>query len=366
MPGLTLSQVSKTYHDVTAVANFDLRIADGELVTLLGPSGCGKSTTLRMVAGFDAPTSGEIHIGDTLVSSGDRGISLPANKRDIGLVFQSYALWPHMTIGANVGYGLRARKVGKDRVAQRVREALSLVQMATFIDRYPAELSGGQQQRVALARAIAYDPTLLLLDEPLSNLDAKLRERMRVDIRALQRRLGVTALYVTHDQAEAMSMSDRIALMSDGVLHQVGPPEEVYANPCTPFVARFIGTSNLVDCTALDAAAEGGRPHVKMPDGTSLLGRATTAVAPGDDVVACLRAEKVRVRPDKPAAGSGSPPWHVGTVTNAAFYGDSREYLIDALGTTLQVRTSLQERFAQGTDVWLGFDPDDLVVIGDN
>jgi iron(III) transport system ATP-binding protein len=361
MPGLTLSHVSKTYSGVTAVADVDLDVADGEFVTLLGPSGCGKSTTLRMVAGFDAPTSGSIRIGDRLVSSGDDGISVPPNNRDIGLVFQSYALWPHMTVGGNVGYGLRTRKVGKDRLVARVREALDLVDMADYIDRYPSELSGGQQQRVALARAVAYDPTLLLLDEPLSNLDAKLRERMRLDICELQQRLGLTALYVTHDQSEAMSMSDRIALMCDGVLHQVGAPEDVYANPRTPFVARFIGTSNLVDCRAMDGVPEGGRPHVKMPDGATLVGRATTAIEPNEDVVACLRAECIRLSTEEPA---GDGQWHRGTVTKAGFFGDTREYLVEAFGSTLQVRTSVGQALQRGAKAWLGVEPDDLIVIG--
>jgi iron(III) transport system ATP-binding protein len=361
MPGLTLSHVSKTYGGVTAVADVDLDVADGEFVTLLGPSGCGKSTTLRMVAGFDAPTAGSIRIGDRLVSSGDDGISVPPNNRDIGLVFQSYALWPHMTVGGNVGYGLRTRKVGKDRLVARVREALDLVDMADYIDRYPSELSGGQQQRVALARAVAYDPTLLLLDEPLSNLDAKLRERMRLDICELQQRLGLTALYVTHDQAEAMSMSDRIALMCDGVLHQVGAPEDVYANPRTPFVARFIGTSNLVDCRAMDGVPEGGRPHIKMPDGATLVGRATTTIEPNEDVVACLRAECIRLSTEEPA---GDAQWHRGTVTKAAFFGDTREYLVEAFGSTLQVRTSVGQALQRGAKAWLGVEPDDLIVMG--
>jgi iron(III) transport system ATP-binding protein len=363
MPGLTLSHVSKTYGDVTAVADVDLDVADGEFVALLGPSGCGKSTTLRMVAGFDAPTTGSIRIGDRLVSSGDDGISVASNHRDIGLVFQSYALWPHMTVGRNVGYGLRTRKVGKDRLTARVREALDLVDMADYIDRYPAELSGGQQQRVALARAVAYNPSLLLLDEPLSNLDAKLRERMRLDIVELQQQLGLTALYVTHDQAEAMSMSDRIALMCDGVLHQVGAPEDVYANPRTPFVARFIGTSNLMDCRAMDAVPEGGRPHIKMPDGTILVGRATTAIELNEGVVACLRAECIRLSADEPAADARTQ-WHRGTVTKTGFFGDTREYLVEAFGSTLQVRTSVSQALQRGAQAWLGIDPDDLIVIG--
>ncbi|GFG49323.1 polyamine ABC transporter ATP-binding protein [Mycolicibacterium agri] len=363
MPGLTLSHISKKYDDVTAVADVDLDVADGEFVALLGPSGCGKSTTLRMVAGFEAPTTGSVRIGDRLVSSGDDGISVPSNRRDIGLVFQSYALWPHMTVGKNVGYGLRTRKVSKDELASRVREALDLVHMADYIDRYPSELSGGQQQRVALARAVAYNPSLLLLDEPLSNLDAKLRERMRLDICELQQRLGLTALYVTHDQAEAMSMSDRIALMCDGVLHQVGAPEDVYANPRTPFVARFIGTSNLIDCRAQDEAAEGGRPHVKMPDGTVLIGRATTTIALNQAVVACVRAESIRVSTDEPTTQTETQ-WHRGTVSKSSFFGDTREYLVEVFGSTLQVRTSVGRALPPGAEAWLGIDPDDLIVIG--
>ena len=267
MPGLTLSHISKKYDDVTAVADVDLDVADGEFVALLGPSGCGKSTTLRMVAGFEAPTTGSIRIGDRLVSSGDEGIGVPSNRRDIGLVFQSYALWPHMTVGKNVGYGLRTRKVSKDELASRVREALDLVHMGDYIDRYPSELSGGQQQRVALARAVAYNPSLLLLDEPLSNLDARLRVQMRAEIRRIQAETGLTVVLVTHDQDEALEMSDEMILMRAGKIMQQGAPADVFGSPKNRFVADFLGYENFVQTVSGLVTV---RPeHVEIVPGTT-------------------------------------------------------------------------------------------------
>ena len=233
----------KKYGDFTAVNGISLNIEQGEFFTLLGPSGCGKTTLLRMIAGFNTVDGGEICFDEQVINN------LPAHKRDIGMVFQNYAIFPHLNVADNVAYGLKARKVPKAEIIPRVEEALKMVQIDQLKTRQPNELSGGQQQRVALARAFVIEPGVLLMDEPLSNLDAKLRVQMRTTIKKLQRRLGITTVYVTHDQEEALAISDRIAVMNQGNIMQIGKPEEIYRKPANPFVANFIGVSNFIDCT---------------------------------------------------------------------------------------------------------------------
>ncbi len=239
----------KKYGDFVALKGISLDIKEGEFFTLLGPSGCGKTTLLRMIAGFNSIEGGEFYFGDKLINT------VPAHKRDIGMVFQNYAIFPHLTVEENVAYGLKARHVPSAQIAPRVQEALELVQIAHLAKRKPSELSGGQQQRVALARAFVIEPSVLLMDEPLSNLDAKLRVQMRSVIKKLQRKLGITTIYVTHDQEEALAISDRIAVMRDGVIMQCGTPREIYAKPQNPFVAGFIGVSNFLDCTVASGGA---------------------------------------------------------------------------------------------------------------
>ena len=251
----------KKYGDFTAVNGISLNIEQGEFFTLLGPSGCGKTTLLRMIAGFNTVDGGEICFDEQVINN------LPAHKRDIGMVFQNYAIFPHLNVADNVAYGLKARKVPKEQITPRVDEALRMVQIDQLKARQPNELSGGQQQRVALARAFVIEPGVLLMDEPLSNLDAKLRVQMRTTIKKLQRRLGITTIYVTHDQEEALAISDRIAVMKEGNIMQIGRPEEIYRKPANPFVANFIGVSNFVDCTV-----DGQDPKaasVKLHDGYS-------------------------------------------------------------------------------------------------
>jgi spermidine/putrescine ABC transporter ATP-binding subunit len=238
---VVLKQVTKRYGDTFAVRGLDVDIREGEFLTLLGPSGCGKTTTLRMIAGFVLPSSGTVHLGDEDVTR------VPPNKRGIGMVFQDYALFPHMTIGENIAFGLTERRIDKAAINRRVKELLNLVQLADVESRYPPELSGGQQQRIAVARAVAYSPRVLLMDEPLGALDLKLREAMQTEIRQIQQRLGTTTVYVTHDQTEAMHMSDRIVVMKDGMIEQMGTAEEIYDRPRTRFVADFIGQINLLD-----------------------------------------------------------------------------------------------------------------------
>ena len=266
----------KKYGDFVALKGVSLDIREGEFFTLLGPSGCGKTTLLRMIAGFNSIEGGEFYFGDKLINT------VPAHKRDIGMVFQNYAIFPHLTVEENVAYGLKARKVPKAEIAPRVEEALELVQIAHLSKRKPSELSGGQQQRVALARAFVIEPSVLLMDEPLSNLDAKLRVQMRTVIKKLQRKLGITTIYVTHDQEEALAISDRIAVMKDGVIMQCATPSEIYAKPQNPFVAGFIGVSNFLDCEVSkdgDTVLNGGL-KIPVPLRRAYTGKAKLSARP--------------------------------------------------------------------------------------
>ena len=244
MANLTIKNVTKAFGENVVLKEFNQTIGDGEFITLLGPSGCGKTTMLRMIAGFEKPTTGEILIGDKVVSS-DK-VFVPPEKRDIGMVFQSYAVWPHMTVFDNVAYPLTIQKKKKDEIKQDVERVLEIVHLSQYRDRIPSQLSGGQQQRVALARALVAHPQLLLLDEPLSNLDAKLRETMRFEIKEIQEKLGITVVYVTHDQTEAMAMSDRIILINRGMIQQVASPAEIYNHPANQFVADFLGKVDFI------------------------------------------------------------------------------------------------------------------------
>ena len=297
MAGVSLSQVTKRFaRSGTVVVDISLDIADGEFFTILGPSGCGKTTTLRMIAGFEEPTEGRILFGEQDVTN------LAVNKRGVGIVFQNYALFPHMSVGKNVAFGLKARKVDKDEVARRVAEALEQVQLGGQEAARVDELSGGMQQRVALARAIVIRPEILLLDEPLSNLDAKLREETRSALRKLHQETGKTSIYVTHDQAEALAMSTRIAVMSKGTVHQVGTPDEVYTTPATRFVAGFLGTNNIVDGLITQVTAD-GRVEVALDAGHSVWARADNrtagvAVEVGAPVGLAVRSEDVRTAGD--------------------------------------------------------------------
>lgn len=246
MAFLEINNVSKNFGGTEAVSNFNLHVEKGELVSFLGPSGCGKTTTLRMVAGFETPSSGRI------VMNGEDITEMPPNQRDVGMVFQSYALFPNMTVADNIGFGLKVMKKTSDEIKQRVKEMLDLINMPEYAHRYPYQLSGGQQQRVALARALALRPDVLLLDEPLSALDAKIRVSLRAEIRSIQQKLGITAIYVTHDQEEALSLSDRVVVMNKGRMEQVGTPFEIYNFPTTTFVANFVGTLNTAEAEVLD------------------------------------------------------------------------------------------------------------------
>ena len=280
MSEVRIEHVFKRFGSVTAVNDFNLVVKDGEFVSILGPSGCGKTTTLRMIAGFERATEGEIYIGEQCVSSSIKGSFAPPEKRDIGMVFQSYAVWPHMTVAENVGYPLKIKKVDKAERERRVQEMLELVHLGEYGKRYPNQLSGGQQQRVALARALVAAPGLLLLDEPLSNLDAKLRESMRFEILEIQKKTGITVVYVTHDQGEAMAMSDRVVVMSMGVVQQIGAPHEIYTQPANKMVADFIGLVNFMEDEAKGDRVFLKGSKVSFPNTSKISGEATIAVRP--------------------------------------------------------------------------------------
>lgn len=278
---LKLSHIYKKFGKVVAVGDFNIDVADGEFISFLGPSGCGKTTTLRMIAGFDKPTEGIITIGDREVSNAEKGFFLAPEKRGIGMVFQSYAVWPHMNVVDNVGYSLKIQNVPKEERLKRVMNMLELVHLKEYAERFPNQLSGGQQQRVALARALVAQPGLLLLDEPLSNLDAKLRESMRFEISAIQKELGITVIYVTHDQSEAMTMSDRIVVMSMGKVQQIGKPYDIYTNPANQMVADFIGLVNFIPAIAKgDRIFMQGSENISFPNPKQIAGNAVLAVRP--------------------------------------------------------------------------------------
>ena len=331
----------KRYGDFTALNGVSLDIREGEFFTLLGPSGCGKTTLLRMIAGFNSIEGGDFYFGDKRIND------VPAHKRDIGMVFQNYAIFPHLTVRENVAYGLKARKVPAKDIAPRVNEALELVQISHLADRKPNELSGGQQQRVALARAFVIEPSVLLMDEPLSNLDAKLRVQMRSVIKKLQRRLGITTIYVTHDQEEALAISDRIAVMKDGHIMQIGTPNEIYAKPQNPFVAGFIGVSNFLGCEV--SAPAGGNAAVSIKNELNItvpVSRAYTGKG------------KISARPEQLFFSAEGMP---GTVLFSTFLGDFIEYEVELDdGQSLIVNEYTKDTSAvhsDGEKVHLSFDP---------
>ena len=325
--GVRVDGVSKRYvhrvkGEVYAARDVRLDVRPGEFLTMLGPSGCGKTTTLRMIAGFEKPDAGRIRF------DGQDVTDLPANQRNIGFVFQNYALFPHLSVFENVAYGLRVRGLGSDVIASSVARVLTLVGLSGYEQQFSGQLSGGEQQRVALARAIVIEPRVLLFDEPLSNLDAKLRVQMRQEIRALQRRLGITTIYVTHDQEEAMAVSDRIVVMDHGTVVQEGTAEDLYYRPATPFVAGFIGRVNLIAGTV--AAASDGRRGVAALGVVIPLPPVAGNVAPGDKVHLVLRPEAIAIAANGEAGSIG------GKVVSRTFLGEKIEYLLDVGGTTLQ------------------------------
>jgi iron(III) transport system ATP-binding protein len=363
---ITIENLRLRYGDVDAIKNMDLEIGDRESVVLLGRSGCGKTSTMRCIAGLEEPTAGRITIGDTVVFDAEAGINLPPNKRNVGMVFQSYAVWPHMTVFENVAYSLKLQKVARPEIRQRVAEALELVGLESFADRGASLLSGGQMQRVALARSLVMRPSVLLLDEPLSNLDARLRDRLRIELREIQLRLGLTTVYVTHDQLEAFALADRIALMQDGVIVQMDAPDAMYNAPASASIAHFLGVANVLD---VDASAEGGgtgagRTWTLAGSGLPIT---STAPSPGDGeggLKACVHGEDVRLHAERP----DGPNVYPATVLVAGFQGASTRYAVnveDGLELDVLVTGRGSTRFETGARVWVSVDPAAVQVLPD-
>ncbi len=358
MSKLVLKNVSRLFGEVPAVEDFSLSLHEGEFVSLLGPSGCGKTTTLRMIAGFMPPSSGTIELDGRVISS--PGSCLPPEQRQMSMIFQSYAIWPNMTVAENVGFGLKIRKLAPAEIRRRVDEILGVVQLGALRDRYPAELSGGQQQRVALARAIVVKPAVLLLDEPLSNLDANLREDMRFEIRRLHDAFRITTLYVTHDQAEAMVTSDRIVVMSKGRIEQVDAPVALYGRPRTRFVAGFIGRTNFVE-----GRVEGN--EVLFPGFSISKSSLNAHATPGERVLISIRPQSLHLTREARPDGNGRCSVQ-GRISLRAYLGEHWDYQVELNGESQRLRVTArpQEVFEVGEPVCVELELPQLVVIGND
>jgi iron(III) transport system ATP-binding protein len=361
MANVSLQGLTKKFTAAAAVDDLDLEIGDGEFVSLLGPSGCGKTTTLRLLAGFLQPDAGEIRVDGKVVSS--PALVVPPERRNMSMIFQSYAVWPHMTVAQNVAYGLKFKKIPKQDVAAKVTKLLDVVHLGELKDRYSAELSGGQQQRVALARALVVEPQILLMDEPLSNLDANLREEMRFEIRRLHEEFKITTVYVTHDQAEAMATSDRIAVLDRGRLVQVGRPAEIFDRPKTRFVAEFVGKANILT-GQLDGSGD-----LLLADRAKIRVNADGARVRSGEVSVCLRPHNILLVGDQSAArelaGRGYNLFP-GTIRRSIYFGDAVDYEIElASGASLRVIAPAAQRFEAGQSIYAAAHRDHCVIVRD-
>ena len=369
MAGLAVNGLNKVYRSAQGpsggVRDTSFVLEPGTFFTLLGPSGCGKTTTLRSIAGLETPDGGSIRLGEQVFFDAIRGINVPMDRRNIGMVFQSYAIWPHMTVFENVAFPLRVAKAERyDRAAikRKVGLALETVGLSSFGDRSATRLSGGQQQRVALARAIVRQPRLLLLDEPLSNLDAALREDMRVELKRLQQQIGVTTIYVTHDQAEALDMSDRIAVINGGRIVQMGAPRDIYFRPCNSFVAGFVGATNLLHGVVDGAAVAGGVAQVALPGGTILRCLFPQAAIPASRTAISVRPESLTLAPADTAAPEG---WNrmAGLVASAGFLGNMNRYGVRVGDAVMHANTGPETLFPVGAAVGLHFPTESAIAI---
>jgi ABC-type Fe3+/spermidine/putrescine transport system ATPase subunit len=357
MQSVTVRSLTKRYGETAAIDDVSFTVQEGTITTLLGPSGSGKTTTLRCVAGLEDHDGGEIYIGERLVSVGGRGTLVPPADRSTGMVFQSYAIWPHMTVAENVAFGLRVRRASRDAIDQKVRAALRLVQLEHRASDYPSQLSGGQQQRVVLARSLAYDPELLLLDEPLANLDAKLREQMRFELKEIQRRTGITALYVTHDQGEAMVLSDQLIVMNHGKIEQTGGAEEIYEHPRTRFVAGFVGASNFVSATRVEPNGAGYWATTTSLGRVLVTGTVANAVA---DLQLAFRPEDVEIDPvDRHGVQNAWP----GMTLRRIFLGDLVRYVVQVGDVEIQAQLPRRVRIAENQRVTVHVAPEHLSLV---
>lgn len=356
MPSLRLVNLTKRFGKTVAVEGLSLEVQDGEIMTLLGPSGCGKTTTLRCIAGLLRPDAGDIYLGE------ERVTDLPPERREMGFVFQNYALWPHMTVYQNLAFGLELRGLPEAEIKRRIREALAMVRLSGFEDRYPRQLSGGQQQRIALARALVIEPHVLLLDEPLSNLDAQLREEMRFEIRELQKKLGITTVYVTHDQAEALVLSDRIAILNEGKIMQVGTPKEIYDRPSNKFVAGFIGLTSFMEGTIDRLDDPKGYTVVRTEDGLEIRVRARDLPV-GRKVTLAIRPEHIEIHKDATTIRPTEVNLFEGTILRLAYLGDINDCRIRIGDWVLRAQVSADKALQPGRTIWAVLCPDRVTVI---
>jgi iron(III) transport system ATP-binding protein len=358
---VSIRGLSKKFTETAAVDDLDLEIGDGEFVSLLGPSGCGKTTTLRLLAGFLQPDGGEIRVGGEVISSPT--MVVPPERRNMSMIFQSYAVWPHMTVAQNVAYGLKFKKLARQEIDAKVNKLLGVVHLAELKDRYSAELSGGQQQRVALARALVVEPQILLMDEPLSNLDANLREEMRFEIRRLHEEFKITTVYVTHDQAEAMATSDRIAVLDHGRLIQAGSPAEIFNRPKTRFVAEFVGKANIL------SGRWDGDGQLLLSDGIKIRLAGGDLLERSSAVSVCLRPHNIAlIADDAEARAMTERSYNVfpGTIGRSIYFGDAVDYTVDlASGASLRVIAPPAQRFSPGQTIYAAAHPDHCVVVRD-
>lgn len=359
MPDVIITGATKIFGKTVAVDNLSLKVTNGTILSLLGPSGCGKTTMLRCIAGFETLDKGEISVGEELVVSVEKGINIPPSKRGMGMVFQSYALWPDKRVFDNVAYPLKLRKISKPEIRRRVLEMLQLVELSGLEDRYPAELSGGQQQRVALARSLVYEPDVLLLDEPLSNLDAKLRQQARFWLRGLQRKIGITTLYVTHDQAEAFVISDEIAVMNNGAIEQLGNAREIYEKPSTPFIASFIGQANLIPAVAREVPAspgELGLAELESDEGIFLRCYFGKSFSKGQKITLSVRPERIGIHLRKDEEKLNII---MARLIRKVYHGDYVEYRLQMGKNEIEVHT-LQELDAK--EIYVHIPPQHITV----
>jgi len=374
MPGIEVSQLKKQFGAFVAVHQVDLEAKPGEMLTLLGPSGCGKTTTLRMIAGLEDPSAGTIRAGARTIFDSAKAVNVPTENRGLGMVFQSYAIWPHMTVAENVAFPLKMRSVPKAQTAELVRDVLKMVGLDGLESKPATRLSGGQQQRIAFARALVFKPDLLLLDEPLSNLDAKLREHMRFELKMMKRNLDVTSIYVTHDQEEALTLSDRIVVMNRGRVEQIGTPEEIYDQPATRFVAEFIGKANMIALAPGAVRQNGGAAvdvptfdgHLRIvvhedrirPEGPGKGDAATAAQASAGHLF--IRPEKINLCSER---GAGDGVWVPGRIKDKAYVGDRHDILVDINdAATIRVSAPTGTSWSIGDAAYLGFAERDLAL----
>ena len=358
MPALEVEDLVVTYDTTKAVDRVSFLAESGEFVALLGPSGCGKTTTLRAIAGLETPSSGRISVLGGTVYDDAKNINVPTERRDLSMMFQSYAIWPHMTVFENVVYGLQLRSFSKKEARSRVEQALDMVGLSDFVDRPAPLLSGGQQQRVALARSFVFEPKLLLFDEPLSNLDAKLRNQMRDELKQLQERLGITSIYVTHDQEEALSMADRLIVMNDGHIEQEGEPVGIYYEPATPFVADFIGSSNILHGERVDGQADIGLVSVRLENGGIIACNSRDLTS--NELAVAIKSVHLKLSHD--ALPGAVNAWEV-RVTRRSFAGDFVEYHVDWQGRQLVCRDLPVELVDEGETVFCSVAPEHAVLM---